>query len=505
MSRIDDFLIEYDYTFGLWEEEKALRYIELQMLLSGAKRFPIDPNIAEFFHGILAEHEKKKFWLMLSDSVGNFHFCYHTIEETIAAATALTEERCNLYFSPATFRGWRDDDHVCCVKSLFLDIDDVEGTDFSEMGTEAVSTWLKNTYDIPKELLPSWVVASGHGLHLYYQISELNLETTEGCEQRRKYTDYLIRFFRADIACRNKSRILRVPGSYNTKHEEVKTRLHRLNADKVFTFEELDFFAATDGEIREYMRQSQDAKNAKSRATRERHKLEKLAAGIPLKPAKAPKLKAKSSASWKKEMAEAEYQDKGNRERAAKIGKEIKYRRDFDPHSRQWNLIKDLNNYYCRHNGQIQGHRNQFVHLLAVLLKPIMLVNDAIDYILPYVEEDFEEEAVRTIEAAYANPKQYRYRYDTIAELLGFDSRDILASYCNFSEERQMEAREWATKKAHRREAAKRKAQRNTKERRRQQREAVKYSGLSVRELAELLGVSERTIKRIRRELRSEN
>lgn len=167
------------------------------------------------------------------------------------------------------------------------------------------------------------------------------------------------------------------------------------------------------------------------------------------------KIRTGNGKSSRKQGKEETAEKRGDREAAQpKEEKPIRekgmvsYRTDFKPHNRYWNIIKDLNNYYCRHNGQIEGHRNQFFHLMGVYLQHAMSLSEAIEFILPYTDGEFEEEAIRTVRAVYESDVQYRYRNITIAGLLNFTQQDIDDSYCCFSKERMEAARKARERKA---------------------------------------------------------
>lgn len=505
MSWMSDIMQEMDERFWDWTDEKKALYAEVRMSLD-YNRQELDTETADFFQKIMPEHEGEFYWMMVSDNRDSTNVCCKSIEELQNAAAALIREKYNLYYSPASYRDWRVDKAVCHVQTLFIDIDDVEGEVFYIMDTEEIKNWLMETYSLPEDMLPCWVVSSGHGLHLYYRIEELDMNNEEERQLRSIYTDYLIRFFRADKACRNLSRILRVPGSHNVKHEEVLTELHPITPERVFDLWEMDFFEATEEEIAEYMRQNQEQKNAKSRETRARHKAEKEAAARAAGKSEPETGKAAANKGRKKQPKKEADREAAQPKEEKPIREKgmVSYRTDFKPHNRYWNIIKDLNNYYCRHNGQIEGHRNQFFHLMGVYLQHAMSLSEAIEFILPYTDGEFEEEAIRTVRAVYESDVQYRYRNITIAGLLNFTQQDIDDSYCCFSKERMEAARKARERKAHQKEAEARKEARGVAKRRNEMEARVRNSSLPNRELARELQVSERTIRRIRKKIQGE-
>ncbi len=67
---------------------------------------------------------------------------------------------------------------------------------------------------------PSYVVKSGHGYHVYWLLSErVEREDLGKLEQLNRAIAEIVG---ADVACHDAARILRLPGTKNCKHEEVR-------------------------------------------------------------------------------------------------------------------------------------------------------------------------------------------------------------------------------------------------------------------------------------------
>lgn len=458
-----------------------------------------DADMEAFFEDLFKGGRYGTYWLMVSDNEGTYNICSYLVSELIDIANVLSKYKVNLYFCPNAFCGWRIDANVIRTNAIFIDIDDIDGVDFSTMDSQALATWLMDTYDIPDSLLPNWCVSSGHGLHLYYLIDSLDLRNEDNRELRREFTDYLITYFGADKACRNSSRILRVPKSFNVKHEERMTTLHHLNTSPDRDIMRLIYFYCSEYVIEEYMQKCQEAKNAKSRATREANK-------------------SKSSKKEKESVCKEKLREekiRHNRNDAKQVTKSVAckglegmtYYTHFDKKDRYWNIIKDLHNYYLRHVGKIHGCRNNFFLIMANYLKYIMLLESAIEFLEKYMDDDNREEAMTTITRVYQRKGHYRFKNITIAELLNFTEYDIEQSYCNFSKERIDKARKEILRKGNQKLSEKRKAERAVAENKECLYMAVKenYTNLTVKQLAEYLGVSVSTIKRIRKKIREED
>lgn len=181
------------------------------------------------------------------------------------------------------------------------------------------------------------------------------------------------------------------------------------------------FFCNTSEYITEYM------ENAKNDRTKKR--LATL------------KAKGKINLDKKKRKGKALTKSKQNISNHTADLSKLKYETTFSPHSRYWNIIKDLNNYFVRHNGAIDGCRELFIHILTCFLKRVMPYEKAKTYIKKYMSEDFEKEGMSAFKTTFFNATNYHYRNTTIAELLQFTDTDIKQSYCNFSEERIQQAK----------------------------------------------------------------
>ncbi|MCD8249091.1 MAG: hypothetical protein LUC60_04465 [Lachnospiraceae bacterium] len=458
MSKWKDIITEYEDITGIAYNDftdKNWLSIDIQTLLKYTDSSShYNPQTAEFLRSILPEHEQELYWIMVSDNLNSINLSYKDMDSLINAVCLISDCSYNLYYSPASYTDWRLDCNARHVRTIFIDIDDVQGMDFSGMNGEQLASWLTDTYRLPQELLPDWCVTSGHGLHLYYLVDELNLHREDDSAKRRLYTDYLITYFGADKACRNKSRILRIPYSYNIKHKEAKTALYRLNTSARRDIERLDFFKKSPEEIEAYMDKCQEERNRKSRETRERNKAARQSengsgktAAVKNVPKPSKKARTDKTKSDKEEPASAAGNTGKQRPaNPAPVGppvlkESLFYYTQFTGSARNWNIIKDLNNFYYRHHGDIEGRRNNFFLIMAVHLKRVMSLDEALDFIDRFTTPDFEEEALYTVRKVYANPTKYRYRNVTIAEILQFTPLDIEQSYSNFSEERQAEAR----------------------------------------------------------------
>jgi hypothetical protein len=68
---------------------------------------------------------------------------------------------------------------------------------------------------------PTWIVATGGGYHVYWKLGE-SVRADAAFERRLKG---LVRTLNADPAATDRSRVLRVPGTFNHKYPDCQVRL----------------------------------------------------------------------------------------------------------------------------------------------------------------------------------------------------------------------------------------------------------------------------------------
>ena len=210
------------------------------------------------------------------------------------------------------YKGWRVDENVRYFNSIFMDIDDVNGMDFSSMTTAQMREWLMKTYELPEEMLPEISVSSGHGLHLYYLVDELDMLKEEHCMLRKKYTDY-------------------------SGNRDI---------------ERLEYFRASNEEIGTYMKQRQEEKNEKkARTTRERNK-KALKTSM-----KEPALK---SVSVKKNEKQKPPEKAFSVPKGSCLRKiDLPYYTNFSKRDRYWNMVKDFNRALAQTQGKTECGRKE--------------------------------------------------------------------------------------------------------------------------------------------------
>lgn len=490
---------KYFFAFDLWDKCRRLQDKTIKM------------DLKKFFNDIFPTlGDNECIWCMASSPDGvSYNFSYKDREQALQGLSILSDEDVNLYFSPAIFTGWRIDNNVSRINTIYIDIDDVDGMDFSEMNGTDIKDWLIETYRLNETVLPNWVVVSGHGLHLYWIVKEIDLKTDEGTELRKRYTDYLITYFKADIACRNKSRILRFPTSRNVKDiSNIRvTRLFHLNRSKSKDIKRLDFFKCSDEDIENYTAENIKKRSEKRKATMIKNGTWKKRKGKTDEEAKATKtVKEYSSGMRKKKTVKGYIPNEdcgagGSRKKSETIVRDI-IKGPLSPKTRYLRIIRDLQNYSIRRNTVPMGYRSIFCHVMAVYGKKAKFsIRDMEALILDCIDDGFEREALDIIKFVYGSKTNYTYTNKRIAELLDFKDFDLENSYACYTVEQREERRRQTQ---NRYDSKRYKTSRQSKVELKQYRKDFikEHMEMTAKELAKALGCSERTVRYIKADMR---
>lgn len=506
MGRIKDIYIAFTEGHDNFdEEENPKRFdfaIDIYLLLAGAKPKHAIPLIADFCHDIFPQPLKGRIWGMASDGVNTFNFDFWNVDKAINGFSVLTEQNIHLYYSPSMYKGWRTDKNVLYTHTIYIDIDDIPGVDFTAMDDDSIKSYLMSTYNLTPDLLPNWLVCSGHGLHLYYLVNELNLKNSVDAYQRALYTDYLITYFGADIACRNKSRILRFPGSKNIKDmDNIKTtRLLHLNQSDNRDISRLNAFVASPEQIEAYMLECNRKREEKRRATMKRNGTTPGRRRThPPKITDAAKKTTPRIAIPKVDTAPVKPIHVTASHPELKV-----ILSPLPAKSRYRCILRDLHNYAARRRGCPTGYRAIYTHLTAVYLKRTNVSEEAAyEYIKRYVDTGFYPEAEAIIKSVYKRTAKYMYTNKRIAELLGFTPHDLQYSFAAYTDAQKQAARK-KTVDAY--DEKRYKESRTDAQKRKQQRHdyVKEHPDSTAAQLAETLGCSVRTIKSIRAAIREE-
>lgn len=121
-----------------------------------------------------------------------------------------------------------DGSHIDSFNFVFVDFDLKAGKYESK---ECFMQYLRQF----TELLPTFIVDSGNGVHAYWQVDDLDAMSFLRLQRR------LMRKFDTDDAVAKIYQLMRVPGTINTKHEAAQKSCEYLfKGEKIYTCEDLD-------------------------------------------------------------------------------------------------------------------------------------------------------------------------------------------------------------------------------------------------------------------------
>ena len=484
------------------------------LLMQTATLDNVSAELSAFFRdifGTLAESERV--WVMAQTHDGltdNLYFA--DTDKALATLAALCKQDVHLYFSPAIYNmRKRKDKNVRRLRVIFADIDGLTDIDLGQATEQEIKEYLCKNYQLTEDMLPNWVVVSGHGLHLYYLINLLNMKTKKGKSLQRQYIDYLITYFKADTSCRNLSRILRFPTSKNVKDlgDIKQTRLLHLNTSTDRRIKRLDYFSCTEEQVAAYTAYCNEKRAEKARETRARNKALRDAAKAGADNMTTPtsgEIKP-SIAAYLEEARKASTQPRDNRKRKKQSKEAPKPSHPelcvnlapMKAKERYRKILRDLHNYAARRGGCPQGFRSNFTHIMASLLSRMLCYSeeDAINYISKYVDEGFLPEVRYTVHSVFSQGDDYMYTNSRIAELLKFQPCDLQHSFAAYTEMQKIETRQ-RTQNAYdeKRYHAKRTARKQQKTERKVFIQA--HPEMTAQELAVALKCSVRTVYNIK-------
>ena len=296
------------------------------------------------------------------------------------------------------------------TKSLVIDIDGIEGIE--ELNEKNIEEFLKREYFVAQNQLPNYICFSGHGLHLYYILSE----ETDNDDFRKEVHKQLVKLFFADASCVPFCHCFRVPCSYNLKNNSaIKSRLYKTSNETTYLIDEFDWIDDI-LESEEYFEKIA-TKTKKSEAEKTEIINNKT----------DEKINQNSEINFQENNSEKP--EKIISETAEKINEDIlnfnslNYKNHNEANSRNKHLLIDLHNYYVRHNGLVVGVRHNFFMIMANVLKNNKITEgEAQKFINKYISEShsFYPEALADLTRVYSSDRTYKYKNETIADWLNF-------------------------------------------------------------------------------------
>ena len=528
MSKMKDFLIEFckgEYIdVNSLDTQKVREYIKrrdfinlVDEKLSGSSKY-YNGKLKFFYESIIykTESPKKPYRLSVYGKDENEKYLkWCSFQELLNFSSVLKDfAGFNLYYLPLPFkRKSAKEKNAGYTKSFYIDIDGIPlsltGESHEERRCEIVELLL-NDYNVPYESLPPFVVCSGHGLHLYFTIPDEKAD-----EKHKEKVRRVCAYFNGDFSGVSPAHIIRVPTSYNAKSVPVRSELFVLKKPE-YSWEYIEPLFASEEETERVYKAYNDAKNEKRRRTLEAKKSTITSAGDIKRTKNQNKKKTLKDNSSKMGSADdivelinsAEVLDMSITEDIVpKINNSSNPLREsayINFNYKDMALINnsmfskratDLLNYYHRRNGKIDGCRNVFFTIYVYTLKAWGTTeNETMEKCLQLIEPDFKTELVQIIEKAYRNRTTYKYKNETIAELLNFQEFDYEHSYSIYRKKDRLERERLRAKKNY---EQKRKHNSDKKEHIRNT--IANNPQKTNKELANMLGVCVNTITKYRK------
>lgn len=373
----------------------------------------------------------------------------------------------NLYLSTCSYsKKSKKDIYVNKNRTCVVDIDDI---DVSGIKTkDDIVNFLNTNYKVTEEYLPNYVSLSGHGMHLWFILTD-----SDCYDHRKQLATMLFAYFSADPHSIPASHYFRVPESFNCKKitEPIKTKLFEIH-DSPFDIDFLEKY---------YYMSEDDIIKAKDKYYEKVHKNFKNCG----------RKKAKKENQEKEEKSPKVWSYEGELPDMT----EMHYAKNFDLKRPFHNVLLDLHNYFIRHGGQIKRN-NFFMCLSVVCFMSHFSLYEALNYCSRYVASDFEDEMQDIV--TYEYEKEYRFYLKNIAYFLEFTEEDYNNSYSGFSEKRRKELRQARNRRYY--EACKEKRGLSKLQQKRLDIFDAYSLGYTTKEVADLFLISIRTAQRYRKE-----
>lgn len=520
MGKTAEYFIDYieNLDFGSLELEDLVcsdefKYEIHRKLASGhADDLPL---LKEFLQDIFPRalkyknRARERFYIMPQvDEDNKVNIAYATLDDLYRACCILCREDMHLYFVPMVFNAWREDSGVCATHSICVDIDHIDGVDFLDMTEDKLINILNSTYRLPMELMPNYAALSGHGVHLYYLIEELDLTKKDLLIKRNRYVNGMTLYFKADYMCTNPSHIFRVPYSRNIKNKDDirTTQLFRLNSSSDRSLSRLDYFLCTDEEFATYREAQKNRSEEKRKATLKVNNTTRGRKKTTKEPVNVEQaisdILCRIAPEWFTHT-EIKYTIDDKTPRGNIKDLYCNYSK-MPSNSRYTRVLRDLHNYAARRCGVPIGFRDKFAFIYATYSKLCHYSSDrCYSEIKQYVEPDFYKEALLVVQKVYSYEYTYSLTLYQVALLLKFTQHDIDHSFCVYANEEDAKLESYRKYNAKRYEKQ-RKERTDRLVKRKEDINSLFKTGCSVREISAQLGIAKSTVHDVIKQIKEE-
>lgn len=161
---------------------------------------------------------------------------YNTQLKSLKTIVEETEGREDIYISPNTY--WVRKRSVSTIRqyrSLFIDLDVEKYGKHSKEETMTHIAGLVNQNKIPE---PSMIADSGRGFHLYFRIKNAPKQAIQTFQELEDYLYYQLKELGADLSATDSARVLRLPGTINSRNDAI-CKIVRKNDNLKYSMYEL--------------------------------------------------------------------------------------------------------------------------------------------------------------------------------------------------------------------------------------------------------------------------
>ena len=152
---------------------------------------------------------------------------YSTNLKSLTSDVGETEGQEDTYISPNTyFMCRRSVGNIRQYRSLFIDLDIEKHGKYSKEETYTEIIKLAGNGTIP---IPSMITDSGRGFHLYFRIKNAPKQASQTFQELEDYLYYQLKGLGADLSATDSARVLRIPGTINSRNGEVCKILYQNN------------------------------------------------------------------------------------------------------------------------------------------------------------------------------------------------------------------------------------------------------------------------------------
>ena len=138
---------------------------------------------------------------------------YNTNIKGLREVVEETDGYIDTYIAPNTmYKPFRRVENIRQFRALYIDIDGVEG---DQVGCSYRILELAEKKEIPR---PTMIVNSGRGIHVYWRIANAPYGALQTWQELEDYLYYKLKHLGADMAATDGARILRLPGTINSKN-----------------------------------------------------------------------------------------------------------------------------------------------------------------------------------------------------------------------------------------------------------------------------------------------